>query len=454
MLNKKFETTKTLKVVPKVDYTAKITIPNLAITTNDVIDWNYSFNGIATEVKWYINDVPTESLPSTLSEGSYSVKLEVVNEIGEIYTDIKELNVADINSLSNVKRLIVYGYTSFAIMNDGTVKAWGSNEYGQLGLGDTVNRNTPTVAPALKGVKDIDLGFIHSIAIMSDGTVKAWGLNSSGQLGLGDTTNRVTPTVITSFGTNVSQVYCGQYTSFALMKDGTVMYWGDSGFGELGLGDNIRRLIPTLIADLGNSTKKLFVGGFTTFAMDGTGSVKAWGYNSYGQLGLGDNTSKNRPQPVTSLGSGVNDLSVSSYNGLAITSDGKVKSFGNNTQGQLGLGDRLDRNTPTTIECLGTDAKKVVMGDFTSYVIMKDGTVRAWGENSYGQIGNGDKVIKDIPTITSLPGTDTVDLVAAYKYAVSISSSGLLRAWGNKYYGQLGLGDNADRLLPTKLVIK
>ena len=83
-----------------------------------------------------------------------------------------------------------------ALMNDGTVKTWGLNGNGQLGLGDTIDRHTPTTIPNLTDVKYVTAGIYHMMALMEDGTIKTWGLNGNGQLGLGDTVDRHTPTIV------------------------------------------------------------------------------------------------------------------------------------------------------------------------------------------------------------------------------------------------------------------
>jgi len=286
------------------------------------------------------------------------------------------------------------GYHTIAIKTDGTLWAWGENGYGQLGLGDTTDRNTPTQVGTGTNWSSVSCGYGHTIAIKTDGTLWAWGYNYYGQLGLGDTTNRNTPTQVGT-GTNWSSVSCGGWHTIAIKTDGTLWAWGYNYYGQLGLGDTTDRNTPTQVGT-GTNWSSVSCGVYHTIAIKTDGTLWAWGRNGYGQLGLGDTTNRNTP---TQVGTGTNWSSVSCGYGhtIAIKTDGTLWAWGRNYYGQLGLGDTTDRNTPTQVGT-GTNWSSVSCGGWHTIAIKTDGTFWAWGYNYNGQLGLGDTTNRTVPT--------------------------------------------------------
>jgi len=229
-----------------------------------------------------------------------------------------------------------------AIKNDGTLWAWGGNGHGQLGLGDTTERSTPTHTPTqvetATNWASVSCGHWHTLAIKTDGTLWAWGDNNVGQLGLGDTTERSTPTQVET-ATNWASVSCGNDHTLAIKTDGTLWAWGGNGDIE----DT-----PNLLGT-GTNWSAVSYGGSHIGAIKTDGTLWAWGWNYYGQLGLGDNTDRNTPAQV---GRATNWASVSCGGSrtFAIKTDGTLWAWGNNPYGQLGLGYNTDRNTPVQVE--------------------------------------------------------------------------------------------------------
>jgi hypothetical protein len=173
-----------------------------------------------------------------------------------------------------------------AIRANGSVWSWGRNSEGQLGLGDTTQRNAPTQVTGLAGARQLSLGGFHSMAIGANGTVSIWGDNFYGQLGLGDTTQRNAPTVLTALA-GARHVSIGYHFSMAISADGTVWGWGRNDSGQLGLGHTTQRLVPTQATSLTGS-RQLSLGYYHAMAIRVDGTTASWGYNFYGQLGLGD----------------------------------------------------------------------------------------------------------------------------------------------------------------------
>jgi alpha-tubulin suppressor-like RCC1 family protein len=333
---------------------------------------------------------------------------------------------------------------SICLRSDGSLWAWGFNNYGQLGLGDVSNRYTPARVGGDNNWVSITAGYCHTLAIRSDGSLWAWGWNQNGQLGLGDTTNRLSPARV---GTDNDWVLvaAGEHHTIALKSDGTLWAWGYNVYGQLGLGDNIDRLVPTRI---GTDNDWIWVscGYYHTFALKSDGSLWAWGYNGSGQLGLGDTSDRWIPTRVGTENRWVYVVCGSDYT-AAIRSDGTLWAWGGNSYGQLGLGDTSNRFTPTRV---GTDNTwvRVTCGYSHTLALKSDGSLWAWGYNYYGQLGLGDTSNRLAPTRV---GTDNnwVSVECGSCFTLAIKSDGTLWVWGQNNFGQLGLGDTTDRRVPT-----
>ncbi|MCD9024088.1 fibronectin type III domain-containing protein [Cohnella silvisoli] len=351
-----------------------------------------------------------------------------------------------IPGLSGVKQLTVGQSHTLALMEDGTVKAWGYNSSGQLGLGNTTTQTTPTAITGLNGVKQLVAGQYHTLALMEDGTVKAWGRNDYGQLGIGNTTNQTTPAAITGL-IGVKQLTAGPYHTFALIDNGTVMAWGYNANGELGLGNTTTQTTPKVITGL-IGVKQLTAGYNHALALMEDGTVKVWGHNGSGQLGLGSTTNQTIPTTITGF-SGVKQLAAGESHTLALMEDGSVKAWGVNGNGQLGLGNTTNQTTPTAIPWL-SGVKQLVAGQYHTLALMDEGIVKSWGRNDFGQLGIGNITNKTSPT--SITGLISVkQLVAGYNYTLALMEDGTVKAWGRNDYGQLGLGNTVNQTTPTAI---
>jgi alpha-tubulin suppressor-like RCC1 family protein len=190
-------------------------------------------------------------------------------------------------------------YHTLALKRDGSIWVWGRNNVGQLGLGDTENRQVPTRVGADSDWTAVSVGNAsqgHSLAFKADGSVWAWGSNGYGQLGLGDTARRPSPTqVVTAAGW--AATYGGAYYSLALTASGAIMTWGANDEGQLGLGDNDWRTVPV---QMGVDTNWVSVtcGQYHNLALKADGSLWSWGNNYGGELGIGPPVRTQRSTPV------------------------------------------------------------------------------------------------------------------------------------------------------------
>jgi hypothetical protein len=240
------------------------------------------------------------------------------------------------------------------VLDDGTVKCWGYNAYGQLGIGSNTNTKAPT--EVLGNATQISAGDYHACAILDDGTVKCWGLNVYGQLGIGSNIiNTNTPSGPIDFGAGrtAMQISLGAIHTCAVLDDGTVKCWGWNYYGQLGIGSNSTNTnTPSGPIDFGDgrTAMQISAGGYHTCAILDDGTVKCWGYNYFGQLGIGsNNTNTNTPSGPIDFGDGRTAMQISAgaIHTCAVMDDGTVKCWGYNGYGQLGIGSNTDTNTPS-----------------------------------------------------------------------------------------------------------
>jgi len=297
---------------------------------------------------------------------------------------------------------------SLALSSTGQMLAWGDDTYGELGNGTSNTSTSIPVAvrlPSGTTVTAIAGGGAHSLALTSTGQVLAWGDNYYGQLGNNSTTNSSTPvTVSLPLGTAVTAIAAGSGHSLALTSTGKVLAWGYNGTGQLGNGSTTDSSTPVAVGIRLGTTVAAIAGGFNhSLALTSTGQVLAWGYNADGELGNGTTTNFSTPVPVT-LPSGtlVTAIAGGGYHSLALTSTGRVLAWGQNTYGQLGNGTITSSSTPVAVNLpFGTTVTVIAAGGAHNLALTSSGRVLAWGDNLSGQLGNGTTTSSDIPVLVN-----------------------------------------------------
>ncbi|WP_369814309.1 RCC1 domain-containing protein, partial [Flavobacterium sp. Leaf359] len=333
---------------------------------------------------------------------------------------------------------------TFVIKSDGTLWAWGRNNYGQLGIGNTTNTPVKTQVGTASNWQSIEGGQFHTVAIKADGTLWTWGFNSSGQLGLGNTTNRTTPTQVSS--SNIwSSVAAGYDHTVAITNDGTMYAWGLNDHGQLGDGSRSNRSTPRLI---GTGWKSVSAGNNITIAVKTDGTLWGWGEGFL----VGDGTDADKTSPVQ-LGTATNWKSVSRgvNHALAVKTDGTLWAWGTNGRGQLGIGTTAAGNyTPTQV---GTDTnwESAKAGFFFSIGKKTDGTMWSWGEGTFNQLGQGASTANVlVPTqIGTQNDWHTISVGTSSLFGAAIKNDGSFWTWGYNNYSQLGDGLTARLLVPT-----
>ncbi|MFZ5776027.1 MAG: RCC1 domain-containing protein [Thermodesulfobacteriota bacterium] len=341
---------------------------------------------------------------------------------------------------------------SVALKNDGTVWTWGGNGYGGLlGVGSSDwSVTVPTQVLGLSNVVDIAAGELHTLALKSDGTVWAWGYNINGQLGDGTTIDRNTPVQVVGLS-GIVALTSGAQHGLALKNDGTVWAWGANYQGQLGDGTTTNRSTPVLLSGLRDITS-LAAGGYHSLALSSDGRVWSWGYNSHGQLGDGSTLDNSTPTPVTGMGN-VTALAGGWKHSVALKNDASLWSWGLNSNGQLGDGTTTDRYTPVQVIGLSGVAGMTAGGaggGVHTVAVKTDGTVWSWGQNWFGQLGDGTTSNHSTPAqVYGLSGISAV--AAGGSHTLALASDGTVRAWGINSSGELGDGSGTDQYRPAQI---
>jgi alpha-tubulin suppressor-like RCC1 family protein len=412
--------------------------------------------------------------------------------------------------LQGIQTVAAGGYHSLALKSDGTVWAWGANWFGQLGDGSTQSRALPVpvrdaTGQPLRKVAALAAGSYSSYALLEDGTLLAWGGNWNGQLGDGSQENRTFPVRVGKLE-GVTRVAAGWEHAAAVKSNGTVWCWGDGASGQIG-GDSFQMgAVTTPVQAAGITTARLVAAGSShTLALLSDGSLRAWGNNFSGQLGSGVSSVtsiRSTPQKTVFEG-GVVDVSAGGFDSMALLADGTLRTFGYNEFGQLGAGDLQakpyafasqaragvagvsagkshsairfadgragwfgfyetgnrhiggedpddQRHQARVFDAL-TGVRQVASGHNHSLALKNDGTVWAWGMGGQGQLGTGHTGPSMEPV--QVPGMNGVVWVsAAGNSSLAVKADGSVCTWGENSSGQLGDGTQLSRWHPTTVV--
>ncbi|MBI3150354.1 MAG: hypothetical protein HYZ17_17760 [Betaproteobacteria bacterium] len=326
-------------------------------------------------------------------------------------------------------------YHSLALKTDGSVWSWGFNGAGQLGSGNTLDQTVP--AQALVGARAVAASGLSSFVVKTDGTLWAWGDNEAGQLGDGSQTHRASPVQVLS---GVRAVVAAGSSSFALKTDNTLWAWGDNTQGQLGNGNTSNQSTPIQIL---SAVAAVASSGISTLALKIDGSLWAWGNNDWGQLGDGGTSSRVSPVPVMG---GVKALAAGGSASYAVRIDDTLWSWGANDWGQLGDGGGISRATPAQVLA---GVSTVAAGLGHALALKSDGSIWAWGNNAGGQLGDGSSISRGLP-VYPVSGAQT--LAAGAVHALAVKADGTLWAWGDNAFGQLGDGTQTSRELPVQVL--
>jgi alpha-tubulin suppressor-like RCC1 family protein len=311
---------------------------------------------------------------------------------------------------------IVTGQHTVALLSDGTLYAWGNNNFGQFGDGTTTSRPTPTLVPNFPPpgttITSIAVGYIHTLATLDGGTVLyAWGENT-GQLGLPSTSDmdpvKTTPTLVPNFppaGRTITGIAGGASVSAALLDNGTLYVWGKGLFGELGGGSDAGSFTPKLVPSFppgGTKITQIAVGTSHVVALLDDGSLFTWGWNHEGQLGYPSVERSSTPLQVPDFppaGRSITSIDAGFGHTGALLDDGTIYTWGYNAFGQLGEAPSERRISPAPVPNFPPASRSVAsiaLGWDHTVALLDDGTVYVWGSD-------GTPTASSTPKLVTLP---------------------------------------------------
>ncbi len=395
---------------------------------------------------------------------------------------------------------------------EGGASCFGDDEYGQLGVGRTLQRMSPGRVSLLRGVRGLWASARNACAIDDKEQLWCWGSNHwrafHGNPGIHPRPIRL--------GAGVKDLAMGTRGLYALMRDetgrvhvqaggkllqdhgagpwdeyayphsvpdldeaeqvvagvrhgcereteGVVKCWGSNAFGQLGEGSARSRKMPTPVL-LSSSVTQIATGGFHTCGMRDSGEVFCWGSNSNGQVGPGPTwTCKTRARiypcvrkPRQVLGAeGIVSLAAGQWHTCGLTKTGKVVCWGANHRGQLGDGTTIERSEPKPVKGIA-NVKKLAVGDQHACAVTRSGTVWCWGDDGHGELGRTTKdkcgVWKEPCGLIPAPVEgieDATEVAAGWEFSCAIREEGTVWCWGNNHRGALGKGEAVDETEPV-----
>jgi alpha-tubulin suppressor-like RCC1 family protein len=357
-------------------------------------------------------------------------------------------------------------YNTAVIDNKNSTWLWGSNNSGQLGDGTTIFRTTPvSVAGAVKTFCHISVGKLenvernnHTIAIDKAGRAWAWGDNFYGQLGDNTTTSRCTPVSVAGAVKTFCHISAGDSHTVALDKSGRAWAWGANFYGQLGDNTTTSRRTPVSLLGAVKTFCHISAGGSHTVALDKSGRAWAWGSNDWGQLGdtadIENDFTTSRLTPVSVAGAVKTfcHISAGRLHTVALDKSGRAWAWGGNFSGELGVGytEYYDEDddffygefeaTPVSVAGTVKTFCHISSGTGRTFAIDKSGRAWAWGDNFFGELGDGTNIDRCTPVSVAGVVKTFCYISAGYEHAVAIDKSGRAWAWGNNFSGQLGVG--------------
>ncbi len=355
--------------------------------------------------------------------------------------------------------------TTFAVLSNGTIEAWGSNSgqtidnNGVLGTGSTASSSTPALVTGITTAIAVAGGDDHACALLSGGAVQCWGDNTYGQLGISadptsGTSGTTSPVAVPGLS-NVTAIAAGIVHTCALISDGTVECWGSNDYNELGNGttmvcngNDTCSSTPSAVTGLSGVTA-IAIGGDNgyadhTCAVLSNGTVKCWGYNADGELGNGTDDlvapySSGTPVLVSGVTTAIG-VTAFAEGGCALLSGGTVQCWGSNSSGMLGNATTTDSASPVAVSGLsGAVSLSVGPVSFTVCAVKSGGSAVCWGNGANGELGGGVANDQSDTPVAVVSLTNVSVVAAGTNHVCALTATGNVSCWGNDgFEGEIG----------------
>jgi len=310
------------------------------------------------------------------------------------------------------------------LLNNGTVRTVGLNSDGQLGVNDVVTRSTVvTVLNISSQAIAVACGAYHTAILLNNGTVRTIGRNNFGQLGVNDVVTRSTVVSVLGISSQAIAIACGDNHTAILLNDGTVRTVGVNTRGQLGLNNTIDRSTVVSVLNISSQAIAIACGSTHTAILLNNGTVRTVGRNNTGQLGVNDLVTRSTVVSVLGISSQAIAIACGSTHTAILLNNGTVRMVGSNQFGQLGVDDVNARSTVVPVLNISSQAIAVACGFAYGAILLNNGTVQMVGLNSEGQLGVNDVVTRStvVPVVNlNIPRT-TISLTSNVLIAPALS---------------------------------
>ena len=462
------------------EYTCAIKISNTSQTSGPVKCWGRE-EALRLGNKRFRQDHPTPFTVSGIGGNAKSIRLgyahvciRLDNDTLECWgrSDNGQLGDGNTPNVKGTPTAVILGksiqsfktggHHNCAILTDGTLWCWGANQEGQLGVSSTENCSDPSSPGSIQGpcsptpqqvplggkkVKHVKFGLFHTCAILEDDTLRCWGKNDFGQVGVGGITDQGTPQSISFGGEKTKGMAIGRNYTCAVLANGSLRCWGDNEHGQLGIGG----VSPSTVTLAKKATSVQSGDGHSCTILEDK-TLWCWGKNDFGQVGVGGSlTFYDLPQKVSRLGTKVTSVTVGQERTCAILDDDTLWCWGKNNEGQVGVGNTSNVTTPTQVS-LGGAVDSVKLGGLHTCALLADESLKCWGDNDEGQVGVGDTTDYNTPQSISFSGTNVNDISLGSNHTCALLKDEKLWCWGDNAYGQVGGGNlGTDQTSPVKV---
>jgi len=296
------------------------------------------------------------------------------------------------------------------------------------------------------GVIQISSGNSYTCAVTNTGAAYCWGDNWRGQLGNGTYNSFTIPVNVSGLSSGVSAIYTGDYFTCAIQYS-RAKCWGENSYGQLGTGNIDWSTVPVDATVLGTDISGIAVGySYTCVLLSSTKGIKCWGDQEHGQLGNGTISFSTLFTPVDVIGllQGASSIQSSNNSTSCAILNGASKCWGQNTNGQLGNGSTGDSAVPADVFGLSSGISSISTGLFHTCALTNSDSVKCWGLNSSGQLGDGTSTDNLLPvSVIGLPkGKGISKISAGGQHTCALFQNGSIMCWGENWSGQLGNGQS------------
>jgi alpha-tubulin suppressor-like RCC1 family protein len=335
---------------------------------------------------------------------------------------------------------IAAGGNQTCILDKGKAKCWGENDAGQLGDGTFENRTTPEDMTVLADeITFISMGYKQTCVLTAGGDVLCWGGGWTGRLEAAQA------------GGAYRAVAAGDFHTCVVTSAGGAQCWGGNALAGMDSGMGGDAAAPADVAGLTEGIEGISA-GVEFFCAIQKGATKCWGSNDIGQLGDGSFVSSQVPRDVVGLNSGIKFIDADVFHACALTAGGDVWCWGENLSGELGDGTNQSSPLPVKVAGLEADIQAIAVGGSHTCALTKAGGVMCWGGNAGGQLGDGTTADRTSPVEVAGLSSGAVAIAAGSSHTCAMLADGSVKCWGTNAQGQLGNGANTDSSTPVSVV--